>query len=117
MRRVASTAGARGAEHPRQALANEQALGEIPAVDDREPEPARRHGVRFGRPILVERHLDAGDAFDSAESIDWLGIDRVAHPVVAKEDDTVPRAPVRVPIPPATAAVELDHALDPSRTV
>src|SRR6185436_11724849 len=111
MRGVARTAGARGAEQARQALADEQALGEIPAVDDREPEPARRHGVRFGRPIRMERHLDAGDAIDSAESIDRIGIDRIAHPMVAEEDDTVPRAAGRVAKLPATAGVEIDDAL------
>src|SRR5438093_10389885 len=48
----------RSEQHP-EPFADEQTHGEIPAVDDREAEPARRHGVGLERPVLVEGDLDA----------------------------------------------------------
>src|SRR5262245_35548938 len=71
----------RRAELPRQPLAREEAGREIPAVDDGEPEAARRHRVRLERLVGVERDLNARDARLSAQALDGLRRDRTPHPV------------------------------------
>src|SRR5579884_1910011 len=88
----------------------------IPAVDDRQPEPAGRHRVALRRAVHVERDLDAGDAGVRPQGGSRVGIDRVARPVPREEDDAVARPPP-VGVPPSAARVQLDDRIEPPGAV
>src|SRR5262249_43924886 len=107
----------RRAEHHREPLAHEQTHPEVPAVDDREPEPTWRHGVRLERSILVEGDLDARHLRNPPELVHPLGIDPVPHPVRPEEDDAVTGTPRLVAEAPATPRIQPDQALEPSTPV
>src|SRR5262245_2969524 len=51
---------------------------QIPAVDDSEPKSARRHGMRLGRAIFVERDLHARHLRHASHLLDqsagWMTI-------------------------------------------
>src|SRR5438552_10887338 len=95
-------------------FADEQTRGEIPAVDDREPEPARRHGVGLERPVLVEGDLDARHAGTPPELVHPVGVDPVPHPVPSEEDDAVGGAPRLVAKAPTPPDIQRDETLEPS---
>src|SRR5882762_395920 len=103
-----------GSEQHPEPFADEQTHGEIPAVDDREPEPARRHGVGLERPVLVKRDLDARHAGNPPELVYPVGVDTAPHPVWSEEDDAVAGTPRLVAKAPAPPDIQLDQALEPS---
>src|SRR5207244_13555791 len=102
---------------PREPLAHEHPDGEIPAVHDRQAEPAARHRVRGGRPVGVERDLDARHAGNPTELVDGAGVDRPPHAVSAEQDHAEPDAVWAGGVLPAPARIEADDALEPARTV
>ena len=94
-----------------------EAAVEVPAVDDGEPEAARRHRVGLGGLVLVERDLHARYAGPRADLVDRRRGMAVVRPVRAEQHDAVAVAPVVVVEAPAPVAVQLDDGLDPARAV
>src|SRR5438045_509829 len=86
---------------------------EVKTVDDREPEPAGRHGMALRRPVLVERDLHAGDAGPALELFHqrarWMAI---APAVGPEQDHAVAVAPVAIGKIPDSPVIELDQRLD-----
>src|SRR5438876_9104835 len=101
-------------ERHREPLADQETHGEIPAVDDREPEPARRHGVHLERSVLVKGDLDARYAGHPSELVHAVGINPVPHPVAPEEHHAVAGTADGVVEAPAPVGIELDDALEPA---
>src|SRR5262245_29292916 len=92
-----------GQEMRFQILARALARGQIPAIDHRQPEAARRHGMVGCRAALVKGDLRAGNAGAASNVIDELRRRMpVGRRLGAEQDHAVAVAPA--------AVVELPHA-------
>jgi hypothetical protein len=84
-------------EQTRELVAHGLADREFLAIDDRQPEAPRRHGVGVCRPVLMESDLDAADPRSTAQFVDRdLRRMFVAQAVGSKQHDRIPVAPVGV---------------------
>src|SRR5262249_12843129 len=101
-----------------QAVAHIETDIQIPAVNDRKTEAARRHRVGLERFVVPERDLDAGDLGILVDQLPDPGaVDFVAHAMRAKQDDAVTGAPILVFEAPDPFAVQRDDGVDPASAI
>src|SRR5215470_11796604 len=94
--------------------ARRQPGAEVPAVDHREPEAARRHAVLIRRAILMKGDLHARHARDPQRLLDQLARRMAKRMAVRTEqDDAVAVAPRLVGEVPALLVIEPHHRRDP----
>src|SRR5712691_594319 len=90
---------------------------QVPAIDDREPEAAGRHGVLGGRAVLVKRDLDARYTRPPPYRIHEFAGRMAITSLAAEQDHAVAVAPVAVVEAPFAAMIEPHQRIDPAGAV
>src|SRR5207244_11522254 len=82
------------------------------------PETPRRHRVQLRSFVFVEGHLDAGNALPAEKFVHRTVVRHfIVRTMRSEQSDAVARPTGVVAKAPVAARIEVDNALDPTRTI